>query len=185
MIVDLNKAKKFFLLIVTCLVFRLIPFRAPNIEPITAALMPLGRAYGSALGFFFGVLSVLSYDFFTNTFGVHTFFTAGAFGLLGLWSGVYFKSAESKISGYVKFAVVGTLAFDVITGLMPGPIFYGQPFALALAGQIPFTMLHLAGNIIFAVTLSPAIHYLLVKKRKPYPEISPTFSAPNFNHKII
>ena len=162
-----NKAYKFFLLLLSCFLFRLLPFRAPNVEPITAALMPLGRAYGGALAFFFAVGSILVYDIFTSTLGVHTFFTTGAFGLLGIWSGRYFKGQEAGIASYIRFAIIGTLFFDVVTGLIPGPIFYGQPFAVALAGQIPFTALHLLGNVAFAATLSPVIHYLLIKKRKP------------------
>jgi hypothetical protein len=182
MIFELNKTKNFFLLLAACLLFRFIPFRAPNIEPLTAALMPAGRAYGTFFAFFFGVLSVLSYDLFTGTFGVHTFFTGSAFGLLGVAAGSYFKKRESNISHYVKFAIAGTLFFDAVTGLLPGPVFYGQPFIAALAGQIPFTALHLLGNITFALTLSPAIYHLLIKKRKPDRKLS-TVSI--FNPKTI
>ncbi len=80
---------------------------------------------------------------------------------------MYFKRHTGNISNYIRFAVVGTLFFDAVTGLMPGPLFYGQSFAVALSGQIPFTALHLLGNVAFAATLSPVIHYLLIKKRKP------------------
>ena len=177
-----NKAYKFFLLLVSCLLFRLLPFRAPNIEPITAALMPISGALGAVAGFSFALLSVFMYDLITGTLGVHTFFVAGAFAVLGIWGGRYFKEHKADTVSYIRFAVWGTLFFDAVTGLILGPVFYGQPFAVALAGQIPFTALHLLGNIVFAATLSPAIYYLLTRKRKPDPKPS---LASHLNHKTI
>ena len=35
---------------------------------------------------------------------------------------------------------------------------------VSLAGQIPFTVLHLLGNVSFAIVLSPAIEKWLVKE---------------------
>ena len=169
-----NKAYKFFLLLVSCLLFRLLPFRAPNIEPITASLMPISGALGALAGFSFAVLGVFMYDLITGTLGVHTFFVAGAFAVLGIWGGRYFKEHKADTVSYIRFAVWGTLFFDAVTGLILGPVFYGQPFAVALAGQIPFTMLHLLGNVVFAATLSPLIYRLLIKKRKPDVKLSPT-----------
>ena len=177
-----NTVSKFFLLVFFCLLFRLLPLRAPNIEPLTAAIMPLGGVLGSVAGFLFALASVLLYDSITGTLGVHTFFTLGAFGILGIWAGIYFKSHEGNISNYMHFAIVGTLFFDAATGLLVGPIFYGQSFGVALSGQIPFTALHLVGNIAFAATLSPVIHHLLIKKRK---RISTVPLIDTLNPKII
>lgn len=167
MIFEAKKAGKFSLLLLGCLLFRLLPLRVPNVEPILASAMPLSKAFGALAGFFFGALSILLYDFVTGTLGVHTFFTASAYGLVGLGAGWYFQGREASVSNFISFAIAGTLFFDAATGLLIGPLFYGQPFAAALLGQIPFTALHLLGNIVFAVTLSPFIHYLLIKKRKP------------------
>lgn len=157
---------KFSLALVLCLLVRLIPFRAPNIEPILATIMPTSRAYGAFSGFSFAILSVLLYDILTGTLGMQTFFTAGAFGVLGLWSASYFKSRAANKSNFVRFAIMGTLFFDITTGLVVGPMFFNQTFISALTGQIPFTALHLAGNIAFALILSPAIYRFMIKKRK-------------------
>ena len=157
---------KFSLVLILCLLARLIPFRAPNVEPILAATMPMGRAYGAFIGFSFAVLSILLYDVLTGTLGVQTFFTAGAYSMLGLWSASYFKRHKADVWGYVRFAIIGTLFFDALTGLTVGPIFFHQSFIGSLAGQIPFTALHLTSNIVFALILSPAIYSFLVKKRK-------------------
>lgn len=173
---QVNKIVKFSLLLISCLLFRLLPFRAPNIEPITATLMPISGAYGKFAGIIFAILSVVLFDSLTGTLGVHTFFTAGAFGLLGFGAGSYFRNRKGTVADYVRFAIVGTLFFDAFTGLLVGPIFFQQSLAAAFYGQIPFTALHLAGNIVFAATLSPVIHHLLIKKRKqpiPVSAISP------------
>ena len=157
---------KFSLALILCLLARLIPVRVPNIEPIFATMMGVGRAYGAVAGFSFAVLSILSYDVITGTLGTQTLFTVIVYGVLGVWSAYYFnKNKENKWS-YVRFAIIGTLFFDAFTGLTVGPIFFHQSFLGSLVGQVPFTALHLAGNVLFAFILSPAIYKFLIKKRE-------------------
>lgn len=163
---------KFTIGLFLCLLVRLIPLRAPNIEPILATAMPFGKQFGALAGFSFGLISVLLYDVLTGTLGVHTFFTAGAYGIIGFWSASYFKNREATAWNFVRFAVFGTLFFDAVTGLVVGPVFFNQPFSYALAGQIPFTILHLLGNVAFAAVLSPAIYKFLIRKRKRESESS-------------
>lgn len=164
---------KYTLVLVLCLLMRLVPLRAPNIEPILATTMPFAKAYGAFAGFSFAVLSILLYDVITNTIGIQTFFTVGAYGLIGLWAANYFKSREANRMNYVRFAIIGTLFFDASTGLTIGPLFYHQSFFGALIGQIPFTALHLIGNIAFAFILSPVIYNFLIKKKKKEKENYP------------
>ena len=66
----------------------------------------------------------------------------------------------------MKFAVMGTLAFDIVTGLSIGPLFFQQPFMEALIGQVSFTALHLLGNVGFAAVLSPLIYRFVVENKK-------------------
>jgi len=169
---------KVSLVLVLCLLARLVPFRVPNVEPILAATMPLSRSFGALLGSTFAVLSVLFYDVLTGTLGLQTFFTVGAFGLLGWWSAIYFKKNRGERWGYVRFAIFGTLFFDAVTGLTVGPIFFGQSFLGSLMGQIPFTALHLLGNIIFAMLLSPALYNFYIRKRKKSVETQASFLNP-------
>lgn len=157
---------KFILALVLCLLVRLIPFRAPNIEPILATMMPFSKAYGVAFGFSFAVLSILLYDILTGTLGVQTFFTVSAYGTLGLWAALYFRKNKSNKWSFVTFSIIGTLFFDAVTGLTVGPIFFQQSFMTALLGQIPFTALHLLGNVTLALFLSPAIYNTLIKKKE-------------------
>ena len=151
---------------VACLLIRLIPFRPPNIEPILATQMPFSKAYGKIAGFLFAFFSMVLYDILTGKVGMWTFITASAYGLLGLWASIYFKNKNNSSWNYAKFAVMGTLAFDIVTGLSVGPLFFHQPFIEALIGQIPFTALHLLGNVSFAVLLSPLIYKFVIENKK-------------------
>ena len=180
-----KKRKNYFQLalgLFFCLLVRLIPFRAPNVEPIMATTMPFGKAYGAITASSFAVLSILLYDLITHTFGAQTFFTVLAYGLVGFYSATYFEKHKADKWGYVRFAIIATLFFDAFTGLTVGPLFFHQSFYASFLGQIPFTALHLAGNIAFAYLLSPYIYSLLIKKRQTE-QIS--LIASNFNPKII
>ncbi len=156
---------KYILGFVGVLLIRLIPFRAPNIEPILAAQMPFARKYGSLASFSFGFLSIIVYDLLTSGVGSWTMVTALAYGFLGLGASYFFKN-RSGWKNYAIYAVMGTILYDAVTGLTVGPIFFDQPFIAALIGQIPFTALHLLGNVSFAIILSPVIEMWVSKESK-------------------
>ena len=157
---------KFVIGFITCLLIRLIPFRPPNIEPILGTQMPFSKAYGALAGFIFAFFNMALYDVITGKVGVWTLLTAGTYGVLGLWSAYYFKKREMKRFNYVKFAIIGTLFFDAVTGLSIGPLFFNQPFTEAFVGQIPFTALHLIGNVGFAIAFSPLIYKFVIENKK-------------------
>ena len=154
---------KILIVFVGCLLFRFIPLRAPNVEPIMASLMPVGRRYGPFFGFLFGFLSIIVYDSFTH-FGPWTWTTSITYGVIGLVSTFYFQKFKSSISNFLIFTFFATVAFDLITGVLFAPMF-GQTMFNTLILQIPFTALHLAGNIGFAVTLSPIINRWLISEK--------------------
>ncbi|MEI6316466.1 MAG: hypothetical protein WCO65_01925 [bacterium] len=151
---------------VACLALRLIPFRAPNVEPIFATQMPFAKAYGEFAGVLFGVTSVVAYDFITHTSGVWTLVTAAAYGMLGFFSARYFKNKQPSRKNFVSFAIMGTLFYDAVTGLTVGPLLFHQSFITALVGQIPFTALHLIGNTLFAAVISPVLYTFLLQHKQ-------------------
>ncbi len=160
----MNIQNKFKILIVFvgCLLLRLIPFRAPNLEPIMASIMPFGKKYGAIASFIFGFISILFYDLLTN-FGSWTWITAFAYGFVGVASTFYFKKFKTSALNFAIFAFMATIVFDVVTGILVAP-FYGQTMYQAAILQIPFTALHLAGNIAFALTISPLLNYFFEKE---------------------
>ena len=157
---------KYAVVFIASLLFRLIPFRAPNIEIILATQMPFSKIYGRIASFSFGFFGIIFYDILTKTLGMWTLITASAYGFLGLWAYFYFKNKNNSSWNYIKFAIMGTLFFDTITGFSVGPLIFHQTFMNALVGQIPFTLLHLLGNVSFAFILSPGIYNFAVQKKK-------------------
>jgi uncharacterized membrane protein len=151
----MRKNFKVFLIFLGCILLRLIPLRAPNVEPIMASIMPVGKRYGAIIGFLFGFLSIFLYDSVTH-FGSWTWIAGITYGLVGAVSTFYFKKYKSSAFNFVVFAIFATIFYDLITGVLFAPMFH-QTMLSALVLQIPFTALHLAGNIGFALTISPIL----------------------------
>lgn len=153
---------KYTISFLTVLFFRLLPFRAPNIEPIMATIMPIGKTYGKFMAFIFGFLSIVLFDAVTSGFGIWTLITAISYGFLGLGASYFFEN-RSGWKNYAIYAVFATIFYDAVTGLTIGPLFFHQSFVVSLIGQIPFTVLHLLGNVSFAIVLSPVIEKWMAK----------------------
>jgi hypothetical protein len=113
------------------------------------------------------------YDAVTAGWGSWTVAAAGAYALVALAASFYFRFAPASRAHFVGFGIVATLAYDALTGLTVGPIIFHQSFAEALAGQIPFTILHLASTVLFALVLSPILDKVLAsdtqEARAPQP----------------
>jgi uncharacterized membrane protein len=148
----------------TVFLSRLIPFRPPNVEPMLATLMPFSKRFGSLGSFLFGFLGIALFDAVTSGWGMWTLVTALAYGSLGLAAHFFFKHRAASVKNFLSFGIVGTIAYDAATGLTIGPLFNHQPFMMALTGQIPFTLMHLAGTIVFSVALSPALYHWIVEQ---------------------
>lgn len=156
---------KYIIVFLSVFILRLMPFRAPNVEPVMTAIMPFGKVYGGIASFVFGFSSIFLFDLVTSGLGVWTLVTAIAYGSLGLGAHFYFKN-RSGWKSYATYAVIGTIFYDAVTGLTIGPLFFHQSFMSSLIGQIPFTALHLLGNVSFAIVLTPSIERWLVKEKK-------------------
>lgn len=143
---------------------RLIPFRPPNVEPIMATLMPFSKKYSYMGGFLFAFLSIALFDIFTAKLGIWTLITAATYGAIGLASAWFFRARKSSIRNYVVFSAVGTILYDAIT-MTTGPLLFRQTWAETIIGQIPFTALHLVGNIALAIIISPVIYIWVVDNK--------------------
>lgn len=148
---------RFFIGLAAVLAVRLLPFRAPNVEPVLATLMPFAKRFGVSAAFVFGALSVLLFDVVTGTGGMWTLITAPVYGVIGIGAYFFFRNRPTRPANFLLYSVLATLAYDALTGLTIGPLLFGQSFVAALVGQIPFTILHLMGNMTLALAVSPAI----------------------------
>ncbi|MFA7309906.1 MAG: hypothetical protein WC050_03310 [Candidatus Paceibacterota bacterium] len=149
---------KYILAFSAVFLFRLLPFRAPNVEPILATVMPLSKRFGALSGIFFAVSSIVLYDAVTSGLGVWTLVTGFAYALVAALSYAYFKKRPATRRHFALFSVFAVLLYDALTGLSVGPLQYGQSLSSALAGQVPFTVLHLLGAVLFALVVSPALY---------------------------
>ena len=162
---------KYIIAFVSVFLVRLIPFRAPNIEPIMAVAMPFSKAYNGLFTFIFGASSIILFDLVTSGFGMWTAITALAYGLIGYGASFFFRN-RSGWKNYALYAIFATILYDAVTGLTMGPLFFGMPFMVALVGQIPFTVLHLLGNVSFAIVLSPVIERWVLASEKKVATVS-------------
>jgi len=142
--------------------FRLIPFRPPNFEPMLATVMPFSKRYGLLGSFSFGFFGIVLFDAITSGWGMWTAVTAVSYGLLGVGAYYFFKNREASVKNFVIFGVPMTVLYDAAT-MTAGPLFTGQSWAVALIGQIPFTLMHVLGTVVFATLLSPALYRWVVQ----------------------
>ncbi len=160
---------KYFIVLATGIILRFLPLKAPNIEPVMASTMPMAKKYGKASAFIFAFLSMALFDVIDGVVGPWTWVTSIVYGVIGISAAYYFKNKSNRPLNYLKFSIMSTLAFDALTGLTIGPVFFNQPFLTALIGQIPFTAIHLLGNGILALAVSPLLYRWLVTSRKTAP----------------
>ncbi len=156
--------------------FRIFP-RPPNVEPVMTAALPFARMHGWILGAVFSSLSLLLYDAALGQFGVWSFFTAGAYAVVGGIAGLAL-SQRKHVSRwqYAGVAVVLTLFYDAVTAYTFGT-YMGYALPVIIAGQIPFTLLHLASNLVGAVVLCPFIEkHVLAQPASSLPLVRSTLS---------
>lgn len=140
-----------------CLAIRLFPVHIPSIEPLMVFYLPLQKRCGVLSSFIFAASSIILFDAITCRIGLWTITGMLAYGSLGLIIRRLFK-----IKSFLFQSIIGTLWFDLVTGVCTGPLLFNQPFFDALIGQIPFTLLHLIGNGILTIVISPLIDHSIV-----------------------
>ncbi len=172
----MKHAPKYFIGLLVVIFFRLIP-HPPNVEPIMATMMPFAKKWGKIAGGLFAALTIILLDIITGTLGWHSLFTISAYGILGVAAHWYLQNRNSRLH-YIGFAAVGTLFYDAITGLGVGMLLFKQTFMHTLILQIPFTLAHLAGNIVFATIVSPILFtYILENKNLELQRLFSWFSS--------
>ena len=150
-----------------CILVRLFSL-APNVEPIMGFTMPYAKKYGKYAGLVFALLALVAMDFFTKRIGLWTLYTGIAYASVGFSAGWFFSARKASRKNFVLFSIAGTLFFDITTALLFGWQF-NQTLAATMIGQIPFTASHLAGNVVFALVLSPAVLWALDKTESSHP----------------
>lgn len=138
-------------------IIRMLPMRPANFEPMLATIMPFSTRFGFITSFLFGFLGIALFDAVTSGIGIWTVIAGFMYGALGAGAHLFFQKCEPSTKNFLAFGIVGTIVYDVMTGLTVGPLAFGQPLMVAIVGQIPFTLMHLLGTVVFTLALSPAL----------------------------
>jgi hypothetical protein len=142
---------------VFCNLYRLLRF-IPNNDPIMGAMLPFARRGSWWQAGLFSALTMASFDLLTGRIGSWTLVTSATYGFLGIaFYFVYAKLARVSFWTYLGSGVAGVLFFDFVTGPVASSIMFGMPFWVSLAGQVPFTLLHLASTSFFIAAITPFI----------------------------
>ncbi|MBP6858574.1 MAG: ECF transporter S component [Candidatus Pacebacteria bacterium] len=146
-------AVKYLAGFVFTLVFRLVTplVGLSNISPLMATEFAGGKAYGPLVGGVYGALSMILLDALMGKVGSWTLLTALTYGIVGIAGGYFLRHRSATTRNFVVASIVGTLFFDLVTGVIMGPLLFEQSLMGAAVGQIPFTLRHLAGNLFFAL----------------------------------
>lgn len=141
--------------------YRLIPFRPANVEPLLATVMPFGKRFGWLTAALFAGSSMLLFDLAT-AYGRHTWPTVISYAVIAGGSAWFFRNRAMNSTNAALYSIPAIILFDFLTGpLIPSLQGFGTFTALAVA-QIPFTIAHLAGGVIFAAVLTPLLDKYVV-----------------------
>ncbi len=140
-------------------VWRLAPFRPPNVEPLLATSMPFGKRHGVLAPTILAVVAIVVYDLFTSGLTQWTAVTAVTYALVAAGSGLLRNTRG--VLPYLAYAILATLVYDALTGVVAGALLFDMGWKQGFLGQIPFTINHLIGNSLLALILSPIVEYCL------------------------
>jgi len=131
-----------------------VPMQAiPSAEPITFFALLAGWLFGKKKGFLVGAGALLTSNFFV--FGGHgpwTIFQALGFGIAGFLGG--FLREKSGYISTIVIAILATLAFEIVLNVSSLLVFPAG--FLVFITALPFTLIHLVSNVLFAFGLPKA-----------------------------
>jgi uncharacterized membrane protein len=126
----------------------------PSAEPISFFAMLSGWMFGKKKGFLVGASALFLSNFMVmGGQGPWTLPQMLAFGMIGYLGG--FLREKASIVEVMGFALVGTLAFEVIMNIASLAIFPAGIFLLFLTG-LPFLAIHVISNLAFVSLLPKA-----------------------------
>ncbi len=143
--------------------------RPPNIEPVMASMMPVAKKHGAIAAAFFAAFAMLLADALMARVGWWSLYTAAAYALVAYGAAIYLQDKRG-VKHYAAFSIVGTLFFDVTTAVAFA-LNFGISIPAAMVAQIPFTLMHLAGNVALAVVAAPLIEKYVLET--PAVELQP------------
>jgi len=136
-----------------------VPMQAvPSAEPLTFFAILAGWLFGRNKGFLTGASSLYLSNFLMfGGQGPWTPFQALGFGIAG-WLGGLLRKKASYLE-VITITIIGTLVFEIIMNAFT-PLMIGTSVFIAFALALPFTIIHLVSNLIFALALPSAKKFI-------------------------
>jgi len=170
-----------------------IPFAAlPNIQPCTFLIIVTGLVFGSLAGAMAGAMTAAVSNLFFGQ-GPWTAWMMVAWGMVGIVSGYVGRrlKGEVTVTHVVLLGMVLGLAYNTLMDFSSWLTFYRaapEMFVWVFIAGVPYGILHVVGNVIFAVVLGKPVLTLFKRfKRRTRiayapdeapPEASPATPSP-------
>ncbi|HLB94484.1 MAG TPA: hypothetical protein VJJ81_04515 [Candidatus Babeliales bacterium] len=115
-------------------------------------------------------LNIFSYDLYTGNLGFWSLVTASTYFWVSYVTKIFISAHEFlplkhkikpknyNLINFLIFTIIITVFYDLMTA-STGPIFFNQAWSVMLAGQVPFTLIHLLSNC-----ASTSLFYLFLFK---------------------
>ncbi len=151
-----------------------IPFVIlPSVQPCTVIIISVGLVFGWRMGFMVGIITALLSNLFLPM-GPWALWQMFAWGLGGMFGGVVGKMMpRAGVATLVTLAVLWGIIYGVIIDIYTLGIFLsaGDPLTWSTLAKtylpaLPFNLLHLLGNIVFAVLLGPSLLWVFRRFRR-------------------
>jgi len=142
----------------------------PNIKPTTDIVVLAGFALGAAPGFAVGATAALTSNLFFGQ-GPWTPWQMvgwGICGLLGAALARVTRGEPSRLQLALACALAGAVygvLLDVHDWLVYAPERSAAQYVVVAGTSLPFNLAHIAGNVVFAATLGPALLRILTRFR--------------------
>lgn len=156
------KITKYVLALAFCTLVRLARI-VPNFDPIMGTALPFAKQDKWWQAALFSAAAIVIFDILTGLVGIWTAITSLTYAALAAGFHFYYQNRKVGLKTYVGSGVAGVLVYDSVTGVVAGPVLFGGTYLEAFIGQIPFTLMHLAGVTIFVLLITPLLDKHLVQ----------------------
>lgn len=138
-------------------------FPLGDAHPMIAILMPFAEKLGVLGSAIYTLIYSISFFAIWRPDLPNWIFVQGfAYAVVLALAALLLKKNKVKILGYVLYAFIGSILFDIIYRVPVGPLQYGQPILSALKEQMPYTFMRAIINTIYALILSFPIYRWIV-----------------------
>lgn len=153
-----------------------IPFVIiPSVQPCTVIILSVGLVFGWRIGFMVGIITATVSNLFLplGPWAIWQMFAWGLGGIAAGFTGRLFPKAGTATLLFlgIVWGIVYGIIIDIYTlgiFLSAGDAFTISTVAKTYLPALPFNMLHITGNVVFALTLGPTLLWIERRYKERY-----------------